>query len=283
MDRAGTAVRSLSAADRRPPESIGRSARLELVFGVRRGHTVLVRGYAEPPLRVGRPFPDGDGLHVILTSSAPGIFGLDTFVQHVVVECGARVRLTSQSAVQVHAAVDGGSARLHSRYDVADDAELRCEWDPVIPFAASRFEQHTEIVLAPTARLSWSEALMAGREGHGERWQFASLSQELRVTRGETLEYLERYRIQPDDQRVRTSWVAGDCCYFGTTLASGWPVSAVRMEQLHHALAGLPGVEAGVDRLAAGLTVTRLASPAGPPFHAARRLVLEDGAADQAG
>ncbi len=249
---------------------MGRSARLELVFGVRHGRTVLVRGYAEPPLRVGRPLPDGDGLHLILTSSAPGIFGHDRFEQSIVVGAGARVRLTSQSALQVHAAVDGGAARLRSRYDVAADAELRCEWDPVIPFANSRLEQWTEVALAPTARLTWSEALMAGREGHGERWQFATLAQELRVVRGDRLEYLERYRIRPAEAGVRTPWVAGDCCYFGTALAIGWPVDDAVAERLHGELAPPPALHAAVNRLGPSVLVARLAATTGPPFHAAR-------------
>ena len=68
--------------------------------------------------------------------------------------------------------LDGGAARLRSTYEVGADAELRCEWDPLIPFAASRLEQQIEIDCRPTARLSWSDAFMSGREGRGERWQF---------------------------------------------------------------------------------------------------------------
>ena len=54
--RARAAVRSMSdpAVDRRDAGEVGRHARLELVFAVRGGRTVLAHAYAEPPFRVGR-------------------------------------------------------------------------------------------------------------------------------------------------------------------------------------------------------------------------------------
>src|SRR5216684_1595331 len=92
--------------DRRASE-VGRRARLELRFVEQRGRTVLADAYAEPPFRVGRTFQEGAGLHMIMASSAPGVFGGDSLDQVVHVEEGATVRLTSQSAMQVH----GGASR----------------------------------------------------------------------------------------------------------------------------------------------------------------------------
>lgn len=252
---------------------MGRSARLELVFAVRHGRTVLLHGYAEPPLRVGRPFADGDGLHLILASSAPGVFGHDLFDQRIVLEAGAQVRLTSQSAMQVHPGIDGGVARVRSTFVVGEDAGLRCHWDPVIPFGNSRFDQRSVVSLAASASLAWSEALMAGRTGHGERWQFASVRQELRVTRGRTLEYLERYQIVPAEARVQAPWVAGECCYFGTALTLGATVDVTRAEALHTELGAIPGLHAAVDRLGTTGLLGRVAARHGPCFHTARALL----------
>jgi urease accessory protein len=260
--------------DRRRPADVGHHARLELVFTVRAGRTVLAHAYAEPPLRVGRGFPEGPGghaLHFILASSAPGIFGGDLFEQHITLERGAAVRLTSQSALQVHPGTDGGSARLRGHYEVGPDAELRCHWDPLIPFAASRLDQQTDIQLHPAARLSWSDAFMSGRAGRGERWQFHSLKGELRISRDGTLEYLERFRIAPDEQQLRSRWVAGDACYFGSTLLSGYAVESGGAERIHAQLANVPGLQAAADALSEHLLLVRLAATAGPCFHEARR------------
>jgi urease accessory protein len=260
--------------DRRQAAEVGRHARLELVFTVRAGRTVLAHGYAEPPLRVSHGFPEGHGLHVILASSAPGIFGGDVFAQKITLERGACVRLTSQSALQVHPGSDGGTARLRSSYEIGADAELRCHWDPFIPFAASRFEQRLEIQLHPTARLSWSDAFMSGRHARGERWQFHALKCSLRVSRGDTLEYLERFNLIPAEHRLRARWVADDACYFGTALLSGYQFAADCGERLHTQLAAVPGLRAAADALGTNLLLVRLAAGAGPCFHDTRRRIL---------
>ena len=117
---------------------------------------------------------------MILTSSAPGAFGHDHLQQIVRVGCGARVRLTSQSAMQVHPSPDGATAHLQSSYHVDDGADLHCHWHPLIPFADARIEQRIDVNIAGGGYLYWSDALMSGRHARGERWKFASLAHETR-------------------------------------------------------------------------------------------------------
>src|SRR5262245_6100760 len=126
--------------DERTPSVTGRHARLDLTYSYRHGRTVLAQAYAEPPFRVGRSFAEGDGLHMIMASSAPGVFGHDRLQQIVRVGCGARVRLTSQSAMQVHPSPDGATAHLHSSYLVEDGGHLQCDWHPLIPFAEAQID-----------------------------------------------------------------------------------------------------------------------------------------------
>src|SRR4029077_18937906 len=188
--------------DERPRSLVGRHARLDLAFRYRNGRTVLDGGYAEPPFRVGRWFGEGEGLHMILTSSAPGAFGQDHLRQSVRVGRGARVRLTSQSAMQVHPSPDGATAHLESSYHVEDGAHLHCEWHPLIPFSQARIDQRIDLNIEGEGSLYWSDALMSGGKARGERWTFASLAHELSVSRDGSLEFLERYRIQPSELAV---------------------------------------------------------------------------------
>ncbi|OFW23178.1 MAG: hypothetical protein A3H97_11975 [Acidobacteria bacterium RIFCSPLOWO2_02_FULL_65_29] len=281
MDSAGTAVRPV--ADTRDTASVGRRARLELVFARRDGRTVLVHAYAEPPFRVGRTFPDGDAARMILASSGPGVFGGDDLAQHISVGPGARVRLTSQSALQIHPSPTGGTARLRSTYRIEEDGELECEWDPVIPFADARLDQRIDVSLAEHGFVCWSDALMAGRvaspvaagssDGSSrERWAFAELSHELKVTRADVLEYLERYRIAPREHPVDHVWMAGQACYIGSVLASGRPVEAAAIADVHERLARIAGVRAAADRLDRALCLVRLLGDSGVPFRDARGL-----------
>lgn len=293
MDSAGVAVRAsgprvtpkfqiaqtpAGRRDERSPSVVGRHARLDLAFLYRNGQTVLAHAYAEPPFRVGRCFAEGDGLHMILTSSAPGAFGHDHLQQIVRVGSGARVRLTSQSAMQVHPSPDGATAHLQSSYHVDDGAHLHCHWHPLIPFADARIDQRIDVNIAGGGYLYWSDALMSGRHACGERWKFASLAHELAVSRNDSLEYLERYRIQPNELAASRPWAAGDASYLGTTLMTGRPIEPGAAERLHIELGRLAGVRAAGDLLDDRVLLVRLLSAFGPPFHEARRWIRDHSA-----
>ena len=257
--------------DHREVGVVGRTARLELVFSLRRGRTVLTHAYAEPPFRCGRVFPDGASARMILAWSAPGVFGGDCLEQHVRVERGASVCLTSQSALQAHPSPGGAIARMRTIVDVDADAELRCEWDPLIPFPGARLSQRYDLRLATGGALYWSDAFMSGREGRGERWAFDTLEHELALSCGGTLEYLERYLLEPRTHTLTAAWVASDCCYFGTVLlAPGRVQSPNRLQQ---ELSSFEGLRAAVDTLDPAPTLVRLMARSGTAFHEARALV----------
>jgi urease accessory protein len=256
--------------DRRASPAIGRHARLEVTFARRRGRTVISHAYAEPPFRVGRAFADGDGLHLILASSAPGVFGGDVLQQTFRVESGARVRLTSQAAQQAHPVPGAATARLSTTCEVEAGGELGCEWHPLIPFAGARVDQAIDVRIAGGGCFFWSDALMAGRLAGGERWQFASLAHEFRVTRDDRLEYLERYRLDPRARGVSRPWIADEATYFGTVLMSGRAIDDEPVERLHTGLAVANGLRGAVSQLGRRLVLVRLLSTSGPPFHDAR-------------
>jgi urease accessory protein len=259
--------------DSRAPREIGRRARLELVFSARGGRTVLAHCYAEPPLRIGRCFPEGRGVHVILASSAPGLFGGDAIEQTVVVEEGAVVRLSSQSALQLHPSTAALPAVVSSRYDMAAGGALSCEGHPLIPFARASLEQHIELRLAAGSRLSWSDAMMCGREGRGERWQFSSIAHELRLVRGDRLAYLERYRLEPTLTDTRGCWIGRDAAYFGTVVRAGCCDTPAVARQLHELVAGAGQVCGAADLVDDDLLIVRLAAADGVQFHRQRALL----------
>jgi urease accessory protein len=259
--------------DERLPSVVGRHARLDLDFHYRNGQTLLAQAYAEPPFRVGKWFAEADGLRMILTSSAPGVFGHDHLQQIIRVRCGARVWLTSQSALQTHPSPDGATARLQSTYHVEDGAHLHCDWHPLIPFGEARIDQHVDVHIAGCGHLHWSDALMNGRHARGERWKFASLAHEIVVSRDGTPEYVERYRIHPNELSVSNPWAAGDASYLGTTLMTGRPIEPGVAERLHADLGRLDGVSAAVDRLDGRILLVRLLSTSGPAFHKARQWI----------
>jgi len=236
---------------------------------------VLERGYAEPPLRVGRELKGRETARMILATSSPGLFGGDRFEQRIALGPGACVDLRSQSALQLHPSVEPALATIQSAFTVGEGAMLRCEWDPLIPFADGRLDQRISIDLALRARLLWSDALMCGRHARGERWQFASLAHELKVVRDGALQYLERYRIEPGGGRFDRPWMAGEAAYFGTTLAADTDGARTERagERLQAELRCISGLESGVDVVGGTLLVVRLMAVSGVAFRQARAAI----------
>ena len=255
--------------DKRRPAAIGRHARMDLVFAYRRGRTVLTHAYAEPPFRIGRSLDAGPYAYVILACTGPGVFVGDTLHTHVRVERGARVLRASQAALQVHPAAKAQAATIASDYEVEDDGELDCLWDPVIPFANARLTQRIALQIASGSRVFWSDALMSGRTGRGERWRFHELGHELRLTVDGSLAYLERYRLTSPSPSVTRPWMAASAHYLGTTIVHEH-ATAARAEEIQRQLDAIGEIRAGVDCVAPHLLVGRLLSTRGPQFAAAR-------------
>jgi urease accessory protein len=252
--------------------TIGRHARLELAFERRRGRTVLAHSYAEPPFRVARTFDLDGAAYVILVCAGPGVFGGDALTTSVHVGRGARVVLASQAALQAHPSSSGGSAAavLRHSYTVDDDGELHCEWDPLIPFAGARVDQQFDIRIAASARLYWSDAVMAGRVGRGEAWQFTSLAHELSLRIGARVAYLERYAIAPVDRAVERTWVAGGCTHFANGVIAHPGATRETVERLQAHLGAAAGVVAGVDLVEPSLAAARIMASNGASFGTAR-------------
>ena len=245
--------------------------RLQLAFERRGDRTVLAHSYAEPPFRVG-PAIDVDGAaYLILVCAGPGVFGGDELHQAVHVGRGARVVLTSQSALQVHPAADPLPATIRQTVRIDEDGELIAEWDPVIPFTGARLDQRFAIDVAPGGRLLWSDALMSGRAGRGESWRFASVAHELAVRVDDELAYLERYRLTPAREPTR-QWMAGRADYAGTVLVVHPGATAARATELRTQLDSMndDGTSAAADAVQDGLVVARLLSISGRHFAAAR-------------
>ena len=121
---------------------------------------------------------------------------------------GARVLLTQQSATKVHPS-EGRPAIQRNHVVVESGAELRLYLEPVIPFADSVLRQSMQIELEDGGRLLFWEAFMAGRIGHGERWQFRELASETELRLDGKTVYLERF-VLPNGLE-QSEYAMGEC------------------------------------------------------------------------
>ncbi len=186
------------------PETVGRQARLELVFKRQGSRTILERAHVESPLKVTRPYwPDESGqAHLILMSPAPGIFGGDEWDLQVSVKSGASAHITPQGALRVHPDVQAQTARQRVHLRVESGGTLFWEMEPVIPFRGSSLQQTIHLELQDGARLFFWDGFCAGRVQSGERWEFARLEQDLRLERDGQLLLLDRFLLEPQSREV---------------------------------------------------------------------------------
>lgn len=263
--------------DDRPLSAVGRDARLELRFERRGERTVVAHAYAEPPYRIGRSFAVGDAAHLILVTSGPGVFAGDALHQTVHVGPGARVVLTSQSALQVHppARRETPPASVRHEYRVDEGAELHCHWDPVIPFAGASLAQDFRLDICESSRLYWSDALMSGRVTRGEVWRFSDLAYQFRLEVDGKLTLLERYRAAPRDRGITREWMTGGAHYAATAIVHDARATVDRVETLHRHLQEIQGTRAGVDLVEPRLMLARLLAAEGAPFTRARTALRE--------
>lgn len=112
-------------------------------------------------------------------------------------EKDSHVLFTTPSATKVYRTLQKPAVQS---IDLSVGANAICEWipEPTIPFAGSSFEQTITVRLDKGASLILWDALSAGRVVRGERWQFSSYANRLRILLSDGKSLEERYCLSPD-------------------------------------------------------------------------------------
>ncbi|MFH0295751.1 urease accessory protein UreD [Bradyrhizobium sp. 31Argb] len=156
-----------------PPQmrsgSVGKTGLLRLGFEHRSGQTILANLQRHAPYMVQRALhcdeemPDMACVFLITTTGC--VLQGDRLALDITLGSRAQAHLTSQSATKIHA-MDANYAAQSQTITLADDAYLEFLPDPVIPHRHSRFLSDTQICVAPSATLLFSEIIQPGRKHH---------------------------------------------------------------------------------------------------------------------
>ena len=155
--------------------------------------------HQEPPLKVVRAFGQPDGAALVhLHNVSGGVLAGDQLEMRVHVRANALAQITSTSATRLYRQ-RGTSGVAQQRNIVQVDSGGLLEYvpDPIIPFAHAQMRQHTEIILAHDAGLIWWEVLSPGREAHGERFAYETLSLHTEICAGGIPIALEHLQLEP--------------------------------------------------------------------------------------
>lgn len=183
--------------------NIGRVGRLDLHYARQGQRTILAKSRCTSPWHL---FPtmyldvSGSAFTSFVNPSGGFVAG-DQLSIHASLERDAHAVFSTPSANRVYRSL-GEEARQTITLSVASGATL--EWFPevTIPFSGSRFMQAMDVRLEKGATALIWDSLASGRMARGERWAFASLRNEIRITTASGDRLLERYEVRPDQYPV---------------------------------------------------------------------------------
>jgi urease accessory protein len=125
-----------------------------------------------------------------------GVFAGDRLTERLVVEPGARLHVTSQSATKLYR-MEGGQADQSVTCRVGAGALLERIPDALIPQAGSHFVQRTVVELDDDAVFLSADTVAPGRIAYGERFEYELLELRVEVRHRSRPLCVETLRLEP--------------------------------------------------------------------------------------
>jgi urease accessory protein len=149
--------------------TVGKTGFLRLGFERRGNRTILENLERRAPYMVQRALycdPEMPGLACVFLITTTGcLLQGDRLALEITLGPRAQAHVTTQSATKIHA-MDANYAAQTQSITLADDAYLEFLPEPVIPHRQARFVSETQISVAPSATLLFSEIIQPGRKHH---------------------------------------------------------------------------------------------------------------------
>ncbi len=191
-----------------PSGSIGKNGLAHVEFERRDERTIAAVTHGRAPLAAHKALyweeaiPGMACVYLIMVSG--GMVQGDRHTIELIAGPGAQAHVATQAATWIQA-MSANFAAQTQRIELADGAYLEYIPEMVIPSRHSRFHTLTQISIAPTATLLYSEVLMPGRKHkNGEVFQYDVFSSEVRAGRpGGPELFVERLVIEPWKSDVR--------------------------------------------------------------------------------
>jgi urease accessory protein len=189
------------------------------------GRSVVVQQFGKAPLQVHAPLylENTDYPTVYLRSPSAGLLDGDTHQLDIIVEAGAKLEVRSQAATLVYP----GRSSQTIRITLASGATLVFTPHPFILASHAAFRQDVEINLADDSKLVFCDHWCAGRIAMGERFQFESFANKIRILRNDELVFAEAWQIHARQENLSQFAIASDFNQFRSLYEFGSIASQV--------------------------------------------------------
>ena len=246
-----------------PAWIVGKHALMNVRATSRRGRTEI------DPLRWRIPF-QWQGYHyqdhddqpfMLLLNSGGGFVEGDVAHFHAVLEPGTRALFTTTASSKFYKCPGGAVSREIVDLHVGADALVEFCPDEAIPFARSKAHRINRIALAPSSRLFATDMVSAGRVhyGAGEVFRFDHLVSEFHITIGGRLAALDRLVATAPETIAALERLWLERLHMATAFAYAPDLAPGVEDDVHEAIAGVEGTEAGVTRIG-NLVIVRILS-----------------------
>jgi urease accessory protein len=186
-----------------------------------RGRTYLAERHQRFPLRITVPMyldPGDPGMaYCYVQNPTGGVFAGDRLTERLVVEPGARLHVTSQSATKLYR-MEGGRAHQSVSCRVGAGALLERIPDTLIPQAGSHFVQRTEVELDDGAVFVSADTVAPGRIAYGERFEYEFLELRVEVRHRSRPLCVETLRLEPGRRSPACRGLLGGSAYVASLL-----------------------------------------------------------------
>ncbi len=198
---------------------------------------------------------------MLLVNSGGGFVEGDVSHFHGVLEPGTRSLFTTTASSKFYKCPGGAVSREIVDLHVGADALLEFCPDEAIPFARSRVHRINRIALEPSSRLFATDMVSAGRVhfGDGEVFRFHHLVSEFRIALGGRLVALDRLVATAPETIAALQRLWQERLHMATAFAYAPDLPAAVEDDVHEAIEGVDGTEAGVTRIG-NLVIVRILS-----------------------
>jgi urease accessory protein len=237
----GASAPELAGFQDEPPQmksgTPGKTGFLRLGFERRGSHTILADLERRAPYMAQRALYCDQAMpdlaYVFLITTTGCLLQGDRLALDIALAPGAQAHVTSQSATKIHA-MDANYAAQTQTITLADDAYLEFLPDPVIPHRQARFVSDTQITVAPSATLLFSEIIQSGRKHHHPDECFGatvmSISTAASRPDGRVL-FAEKLAIEPQRYAMRQTGVMDSFDVFANVVLCTPKDSADRIQE----------------------------------------------------
>ncbi|WP_139368036.1 urease accessory protein UreD [Priestia abyssalis] len=209
MDQIGSAARRAGSMTLTGSLSIGAK--------VKHGRTILHDCYYDGALKLSRPvYLEDDHPTFYLMHVGGGYVSGDLYNQLIVLEEGANLSLTTQSATKVYKTT-GEPARQETEIVLKEGSFLSLIQDPLILYKHARYAQMTTVHLEKNASFLMTDILTPGWAENGQFFTYDDIRTKLKVYRNRHLVLSDHLYLKPKKQ-MEAVMMMGEYTHFGSLL-----------------------------------------------------------------